>query len=189
MSLEQALTKWAQSAAGQQKIRKEQMVAYRAGKSFGAGSGMSAQFYADAMIEILNRHIAAAGFTYGKYLDWVDVGYNSGIGQFEVHVNFEDNGALERPSWYPQPGKEEIDNIAALMNTGYEADGYVYTTIDGQRVRSAIKRPHDHETNLRPGSYFMQAAVAEFNARFAGQAVADLSGEYEYRKDQRWVDD
>ncbi len=172
MSLDGALTAWAKSPQGQAKIKAAQKAAQKSGKSFGVG-GNPPSFYAEEFIKILKEEIANQGFEYGQYLDWTDMGYDSAADKYEIHVNFM-HEMMDRKSLYPEGYPDGVDNIAALMNTGYQAKDYVYGTMpDGRRGRSLKERP---------GAMFMQLAVSKFNALYGKNAVADYSDDYIYFK-------
>ncbi len=171
MSIESVLRQWAQSPAGKAKLTKEQRAKLRRG---GSGSN-GPEFYAEKLIAMLRQEIALDGFEYGEYLQWTIAGYNEATGQYEIHVNFDQN-ALHRDSLYDGPDSryaEGCDNIAALMNRGYAAKDYVY----GEYPKGAGNRIRSRKS--RQGAYFMQAAVDHFNAQYAAKAHAVLSSDYE----------
>ena len=172
MSLDDTLKQWAKSAQGKAKIQAAQQAAQKSGKSFGSG-GNPPSFYAEELIRILKEEIANQGFDYGQYLYWTDMGYDSTVGRYEIHVNFM-HEMMDRESLYPEGYPEGVDNIAALMNTGYRAKDYVYGTMpDGRRGRSLKERP---------GAMFMQLAVSRFNSLYGKNAIAEYSDDYIYFK-------
>lgn len=168
MSLEDQLAKWAKSSAGKAKIKEVQKQILKNGGR-GRGCAQTPAFCAEEFINILRQEIALAGFEYGEYLYWTDIGYNNASDCYEIHVNFKDY-AVERPSLYPKKYPDGVDNIAALMNAGYHAKDYVYGTMaDGRRGRSLKDRR---------GEFFMQSAVERFNALYGLNAIAEYGDQY-----------
>lgn len=175
MSLESELSRWAKTPVGKAKLRAAASGGAGGGGPGGgySGSGLSAggdgsrppSFYAEEFIRILSNKMTLAGFEYGDYLYWTDIGYDKATGKYEIHVNFKPE-EVERQSLYPSKYPDGIGNIAALMNTGYSAKDYVYGTMpDGRRGRSLISRE---------GSWFMQAAVKEFMQMYGAGITVEV---------------
>lgn len=172
MSLESELARWAKSAAGKEKLKEAALGHGGSGGGYsrsrlpvGGGGNRPPSFYAEEFIRILSNKMSLAGFEYGDYLYWTDIGYDEATEQYEIHVNFKPE-EVERPSLYPSKYPDGIGHIAALMNTGYSAKDYVYGTMpDGRRGRSLISRE---------GSWFMQAAVKEFMQMYGAGITVEV---------------
>lgn len=178
MSLESELARWSKTPAGKAKLKEAALGHGGSGSNYsgsrlpaGGGGNRPPSFYAEEFIRILSNKMSLAGFEYGDYLYWTDIGYDEATGQYEIHVNFKPK-EVERPSLFPGDKKTKkgypdgIGNIAALMNTGYSAKNYVYGTMpDGRRGRSLISRE---------GSWFMQAAVKEFMQMYGAGITVEV---------------
>ncbi|MGM9608339.1 MAG: hypothetical protein ACI3XJ_12625 [Oscillospiraceae bacterium] len=173
MSLEDELARWAKTPAGKAKLKEAQKTAVKNGGRWRSG-GKGPDFYAEEFIRILSAEMSLAGFEYGNYLYWTDMGYNDAAGKYEIHVNFK-HEELHRDSLFPGDENHEgypngVDNIVALMNRGYHAKNYVYGTMpDGRRGRSLKDRP---------GEFFIQSAVEKFNSLYGLNAIADYGDDY-----------
>lgn len=78
---------------------------------------------------------------------------------YRVEVSF--SGNLHRPSLVPSLYPNGIENIAALLNNGYNASDYVYGNWNGsKRIRSLIKRE---------GAHFAQNSVRIFESEYGAK--------------------
>lgn len=171
MGINEKLEAWAKSPAGQKKLQAAQKKAVKAGKAFGSIQDQEklAAYYGDRLISILDRHITAAGYEFADYLGVVRTGFDESSGQFEVHINF-DPDEIRRPSLYEDGYSEGVYDIVALLNRGYRAEDHVYGQWHGAAVKSL---------QARDGLHFLEAAVDEFNQRYAGVATVVLNEKYQ----------
>lgn len=169
MGINEKLAAWAKSPEGQKKLQQAQKSAVRSGKQFGSGQDQQklTAFYADRLMNILDRHITDAGYDFADYLGVVDTRVAES-GQFEVHIDF-DPEEIRRPSLYEAGYPEGVHDIVALLNRGYRADDSVYGQWRGAAVKSLP---------ARDGLHFLEAAIEEFNTRYAGTATAILNEKY-----------
>lgn len=82
----------------------------------------------------------------------VKVGKNS----YQIEVSFAGN--LHRDSLYQSGYPDGVENIAALLNTGYDASKGVYGTWHGEKIASL---------QHRNGAGFIESAVRTFMANYA----------------------
>ena len=169
MGINEKLAAWVKSPAGQKKLRASQRAAARSGKQFGSGESQKklATHFADKLMDILASHITEAGYDFADYLGVVHAETNES-GQLEVHINFDPED-IRRPSMYEAGYPEGVYDIVALMNRGYRADDHVYGQWRGASVKSV---------QARDGLHFLEAAIEEFNTRYAGTATAILNEKY-----------
>lgn len=169
MGINEKLAAWVKSPAGQKKLRASQKAAARSGKQFGSGEDQKklTTYYADRLMTILDHHITDAGYDFAEFLGVVDTRVAES-GQFEVHINF-DPEEISRPSLYEAGYPEGVYDIVALLNRGYRADDSVYGQWRGASVKSLP---------ARDGLHFLEAAMEEFNTRYAGTATAILNEKY-----------
>lgn len=96
-------------------------------------------------------------------------------GRKTINVGFDEN-SLHRESLWEEAFPEGIDNIILLHARGYDAKSVVY----------GLWMIHDEwwmnpwvaSITHRDPNDFLQRAVAEFNEKYKGYAVAELQGEY-----------
>lgn len=84
----------------------------------------------------------------------VKVGRNS----YQISVSFDEN--LHRESLYPKGYPEGVDNIAALLNSGYDAGKRVYGIWHGNKI---------HSLTHRDGAHFIESAIRTFMADYASK--------------------
>lgn len=90
----------------------------------------------------------------------VKVGKNS----YQISISFSDN--LHRDSLYSSGYPDGVENIAALLNTGYTADKRVYGTWHGKKIGSLQDRS---------GARFIESAIRTFMANDAkNYGVVDI---------------
>ena len=169
MGIDEKLAAWAKSPEGQKKLRAAQKASARAGKQFGSGEDQKklTAYYADRLMTILDRHITEAGYDFADYLGVVRTGVDES-GRFEVHIDFDPED-IRRPSLYEAGYPEGVHDIVALLNRGYRADDSVYGQWRGASLKSLP---------TRDGLHFLEAAIEEFNTRYAGTATAILNEKY-----------
>lgn len=86
-------------------------------------------------------------------LDYTDP-YDTGDGEKGIAIYITDDP--KRPSLYREK-YDGVDNIVAIFNNGYTADGFVYGKWHGKKTRSLDKRQ---------GSFFMQKAIDTFMEKY-----------------------
>lgn len=81
------------------------------------------------------------------------------IGKDTYRIGVFFSGDLHRPSLAPTQYPDGIENIAALLNNGYEARNFVYGTWNGHggKIRSR---------KSRPGAHFVQNAARIFESGY-----------------------
>ena len=82
----------------------------------------------------------------------VKVGRNS----YQISVSFDDN--LHRDSLYPSGYPDGVENIAALLNSGYDASKRAYGMWHGHET---------HGIKHRDGARFIESAIRTFMADYA----------------------
>lgn len=131
---------------------------------------------ADAMIEIIKKHLPDSIAELGDSLYYSDVFWNYERGMRKMAIYF-DKDDIKRPSivWDGEERAKGVDNIVALLNNGAHAEGYVLGFWEGHT-------PYTHEISVRSHYrtdsvfikstqdrdplMFMQDAVSEFNRKF-----------------------
>lgn len=97
----------------------------------------------------------------------VKVGRNS----YQIAVSFADN--LHRDSLYQSGYPDGVENIAALLNTGYDAGKRVYGTWHGEKIASL---------QHRDGARFIESAIRTFMANDAkNYGVIDIEVDDVYK--------
>ena len=81
-----------------------------------------------------------------------------GRSSYQISVSFDDN--LHRESLYPKGYPEGVDNIAALLNSGYDAGKRVYGVWHGNKI---------HSLTHRDGTHFIESAIRTFMADYASK--------------------
>lgn len=171
MSIQTEIDKWLASPAGKKKVEAVLGTGKESGygaRRAGTDGGDSSNYYAQRLIEILDAEISEAGFRFGEYLYWIDEGYNSVSRQRELFVNFKAE-EISRPSLAPALYRDGAYDIVALMNHGYRAGGSVHGEWHGKDTWSLRERK---------GAFFIQSAIAKFNAKYSGAAHADYCDKY-----------
>lgn len=84
-------------------------------------------------------------------------------GTYSVEISFKDD--LFRPSLDPEK-YSGVSNIVAIFNNGYPRDRGKIEAIS--HVEGWWHGKNTRALGFRPGLYFMQRAVYEFNAKYAG---------------------
>ena len=191
MSLDEALKKWANSQEGKKRLREAQNSAAKAGKPFGGKPGGGApeevDFYARWAKQCLENAIAMASagaqspYTFADHLVVGQPYWNDQKQKWIVELHFEDTerDSLD-PINFPSTHPEHIEDIVALLNHGYEADGIVtgYWKTAGKRVQSL---------QSRNGLYFIQTGAKNFNDMFDGVAEMMWHPKYDGGSiDQPW---
>lgn len=97
-------------------------------------------------------------------------------GSFEVEINFMDDMSRESLQPYSYGG---VRNIVAIFNNGYPHNGQ-----SPEAIASVTGEWHGKQTSAlgsRPGLYFMQRAVNEFNSLYGEQynIYAELDAVYD----------
>lgn len=127
----------------------------------------NASLAAGKFIEVLRAEIESCGIATGTGGDGNGFSaltnithtspYKIGNDTYAVEVYFSDD--LSRPSLYPEQ-YSGINNIAALLNNGYEARDYVYGEWHGERIRSR---------KSLGGMHFMQSAKRNFEGNYGSE--------------------
>lgn len=191
MSLSDALKKWAESPKGKEKIKSAKNNAAQTGVSFGdkpgGGAPEDVSYYADWARTCIENAIAEASvmaeslYEFAEHLVQSPPRWDAQKERWVVEFVFEDTerDSLD-PDTYPSTHPDHIQDIVALLNHGYDADGtvYGYWETAGQRVRSL---------QSRDGLYFIQHGAHDFNARF--DEIAEMQWHPKYDGgpiDQAW---
>ena len=167
MSIQSKINRYLNSPAGQQRLQAERERILASGATHLANGKeiVTAETAAKLASELAAMISAAAAAVPG-----VDssVGCSAPVRNGKCYaVDLSFTGDLGRASLY-QGG---ISNIIALFNNGYSASAPVYGMWHGKHIKSLTSRPE---------LGFMQNAVDEFNARYAGKynVRVVLSGDY-----------
>lgn len=185
-SIEAKLQAWAKSSEGKKRIA-QTLKSYREGKnphvnSTGKTIGGSEiitydqmQAAAKDLISMLRKHAASAGLPASvlshieSFTDSAVVVREDGGGMIEINMLDDASRASLQPENY-----EGAYNIVALFNHGWNAPGAVkgVWATTGEEVWSR---------KTRAGSYFVQATVSEFLAKYGSKynVTATISGEYQ----------
>lgn len=162
---------YASSSAGQKKmndtiqsyIRGSDPRVKASGKTYGGGKIMTEKEMIDAAKDLISMMRTAAGSAGlpASVMEHVEslmfsTPYIAQDGSASIEIFMSD--APGRPSLYLKK-HSGVENIVALFNAGYEADGRVYGTWHDKKTVSLDKRQ---------GSFFMQKAVDKFMAKYAG---------------------
>ena len=184
--LNDKLNQFLTSKEGKERVAAACKTSYSKGKSFGGAVGIGTpgggashefQFYADRLLEIMRHHIEISGFEYADYLIEVENQWDPKLEKWVIAFQF-DPSRIHRDSLYPDEEKgypEGAYDIVELMNHGYSADDVVYGTIRG--ADGTAKRVHSLQE--RQGSFFIQKAINEFNARYGKEAQAVYDTRYD----------
>ena len=113
MSLEDKIRAWANSSAGQAKIKSAMSDAFSHGESFGGFSPAKAEALAQSLSDAIRDAVPPA--LSGSYAADVSAEWNGKA--FELNVDIADK-SLYRPSLMPSI-YDGIDNIYALFSKGY----------------------------------------------------------------------
>lgn len=98
--------------------------------------------------------IADRSYIYGPY--------DIGGGQRMVYILV----GGERESVYPEGYPNGVDNIIVLLNNGYEASNQAFGT---WHSRSSGEDKFIYTRKSRPGLYFVQQAVRDFNGNYGSE--------------------
>lgn len=177
------LNTYAKSPEGQKKMD-DKIRAYRkgadprvaaTGKTYGGGSIMNEKEMVSAakeLIAMVRSSAASAGLPASvmEHIESLDytMPFINADGSASIQIYMSDNP--HRDSLMPQK-YGGVENIVAIFNSGYSADGRVYGTWHGKKIASLEQRQ---------GSFFMQKAVNAFEAKYGSKydVSVDLSSEY-----------
>lgn len=177
------LNAYAKSPEGQKKMG-DKIQAYRkgadprvraTGKTYGGGSIMNEKEMVSAakeLIAMVRSSAASAGLPASvmEHIESLDytMPFINADGSASIQIYMSDNP--HRDSLMPQK-YGGVENIVAIFNSGYSADGRVYGTWHGKKTASLEQRQ---------GSFFMQKAVNAFEAKYGSKydVSVDLSSEY-----------
>lgn len=186
--IEDMIREWCQSPEGKKQIS-ETIASYRRGEdsyvnSSGKTHGGSVivtykqmQAAANDFLSMLRKHAASAGLP-SSVMEHVESFTASPLvvnkdGTATIDINMLDNP--HRESLQPE-NYRGADNIVALFNVGYKAPGAVYGTWQSKGIDT-------WSLSHREGSFFLQAAVNEFNAKYGAKynVTVSIDGQYEKR--------
>lgn len=167
-SIERKVRAWEKSAAGQDRIRKKvNGYVLRNVDKTEAGSVVVTRRkmieLADKLVETVNMQAASMGIP-GTVLGDIATLKRGPVtampdGGFQVEMNF----AAEMPRASLLPGHDPLKNIVVIFNNGYpyhESIEHVYGYWHGKRTQAMPERP---------GLYFLQAAINDFNETYGQQ--------------------
>ena len=177
------LNVYAQSSEGQKRMN-DKIQSYRkgsdphvkaTGKTYGGGSIMNDKEMIKAAKELISmvRSAAASAGLPTSVMEHVEsldhtMPHINADGSASIQIYITDN--THRDSLMPQK-YGGVENIVAIFNSGYSADGRVYGVWHGEKIVSLEQRQ---------GSFFMQKAVNAFEAKYGSKydVSVDLSSEY-----------
>jgi len=142
------------------------------GKTYGGGSIMNEKEMISAakeLIAMVRSAAATAGLPLSvmEHIESLDytMPFINADGSASIQIYMSDNP--HRDSLMPQK-YGGVENIVAIFNSGYSADGRVYGMWHGKKIASLEQRQ---------GSFFMQKAVNAFEAKYGSKydVSVDLS--------------
>lgn len=182
-SIMSKLNAYAKTSEGQKKMD-DKIQAYRkgadprvaaTGKTYGGGSIMNEKEMISAakeLIAMVRSAAATAGLPASvmehiESLDYTTPFINAD-GSASIQIYMSDSP--HRDSLMPQK-YGGVENIVAIFNSGYSADGRVYGAWHGKKIASLPERS---------GSFFMQKAINAFEAKYGNKydVSVELSQEY-----------
>lgn len=167
----QLVRNYAKSPAGRKAIKEKYGVTYA--PEF---SPHDAKYYGEMMKKILYQRIHP--LISSIEMDDIIVGsptLDSTGKYYTIHVGFAE-GSLHRESLYPEGYPHGLDNIILLFAHGYNAKDAVHGS--WQYHGKTIREDTWSKTSREPNS-FLDDAVAEFDKKAKGIAIAILEDEYE----------
>lgn len=120
---------------------------------------------AEAFVNELQSNITACGLSGVNGASDFTIGTPKpdAPGDFLVEISHANEAALHRSSL--NPNSSGVDNIAALLNNGWNAGSYVYGIWHGEHIRS--RKDFD-------GYHFVQDAADNFKRNYASRGVKDV---------------
>lgn len=184
-SIEKKVRAWEKSAAGQDRIRKKvNGYVLRNVDKTEAGSVVVTRKkmieLADKLVETVRNNAAGAGLP-ESVMSAVESLHRGAVtvnpdGGFQIEMNF--TGDLSRPSLEPNK-YGDLENIIVIFNNGYPQSAGRAEAIS--HVAGYWHGEYTHALGSRPGLYFLQSAVNDFNATYGSQynIFAELGDPYD----------
>lgn len=145
------------------------------GKTYGGGQIMTEKDMVKAakeLIAMVRSAAAAAGLPASvmehiESLDYTSPFINAdGSASIQIYMSDDPHRDSLMPKKYGG-----VDNIVAIFNSGYSADGQVYGKWHGKKIASLTERP---------GSFFMQKAISTFESKYGEKFDVSVSINPEY---------
>ena len=190
------VAKFAKSPKGQKMIQKVLAEHQKSGQPLANGTIVVGEKEmreaSNALIEIIRRHLPESIAVTGASLT-SSVPRKLPTGEYECVISFGADAirreSLETENTDRDPSGhtgEGVNNIVALFNNGYRAQGYAYGDWRGHGITYLFNSPGEsfswvRSRKEREALHFMQEAIAEFNNTYSSKygATAILGAEYQ----------